>query len=121
MAICEHTPPRPPLGGVIDDLVWTAEVCHRRNLVGLLCAHGAYNAPQVSTSVWLPPDDAEKVGSALLAAVAAWRAHNEHQLHSAGRDPCIRGRHESPPPHRCHASARPRRPSSRSMAGKTST
>jgi hypothetical protein len=74
MAIHEHTPPPcPPRGGVIDDLTWTAEVCHRRNLVGLLCAHGAYNASRMSTSVWLAPDDAEKVGKSLLAAVAAWR------------------------------------------------
>jgi len=74
MAICEHTPPpRPPRGGIIDDLVWTAEVCHRRNFIGLLSAHGAYNAPRLSTSVWLLPDDAEKVGNAMLAAVAAWR------------------------------------------------
>jgi hypothetical protein len=63
----------PPAGGIIDGLVWTAEVDHRRNLVGLLSAHGAYNAPRLSTSVWLLPDDAEKVGNALIAAVAAWR------------------------------------------------
>ena len=74
MAICEHAPPpRPPRGGVIDDLVWTAEVDHRRNLIGLLSARGKYNAPRLSTSVWLAPDDAEKVGKAVLTAVAAWR------------------------------------------------
>lgn len=74
MANCEQTRAScPALAGVLDGLVWTAEVDHRRNMVGLISAHGAYNAPRVSASIWLMPDDAEKVGQALIAAVAAWR------------------------------------------------
>ena len=74
MAICEHTPPpRPPRGGCIGDFTWTPEVDQRRDLIGLLAAHGQYQSGHLSASIWLSPDDAEKVGNALLAAVAAWR------------------------------------------------
>ena len=78
MAICEHTPPpRPPRGGSIDTFadtfVWTTEIDHRRNIVGLLASRGRHDASRVSSALWLSPDDAETVGQALLAAVAAWR------------------------------------------------
>ena len=74
MATCEHTPPpRPPSGGSIDGHAWVGD--RRGDLVGLLCGPAERQAGTISTSasVWLPPDDAEKVGTALLAAVAAWR------------------------------------------------
>jgi hypothetical protein len=61
------------MGGIIGDLVWTAEVDHRRNIIGLLASRGRHDASRVSSSIWLSPDDAEKVGTALLTAVAAWR------------------------------------------------
>ena len=35
-----------------------------------------YRAVQLQASLWLSPDDAEKVGTALLAAVAAWRGES---------------------------------------------
>ena len=74
MAICEHTPPpRPPRGGSIGDFTWIPEVDNRRGLIGLHMTHGQYRDAQLQASLWLSPDDAEKVGSALLAAVAAWR------------------------------------------------
>ena len=74
MAICEHTPPpRPPSGGSIDGHAWVVD--RRGDLVGLLCGPAERQAGTISASasVWLPPDAAEKVGTALLAAVAAWR------------------------------------------------
>ena len=74
MAICEHTPPPcPPRGGVSDNFVWTTEVDHRRNIIGLLASRGRHDASRVSSSIWLSPDDAQKIGTALLAAVSAWR------------------------------------------------
>jgi hypothetical protein len=54
--------------------VWSAEIDHRRNLIGLLSAHGKYGSPRLSTSLWLLPEEAEKVGHALIGAAAAWRA-----------------------------------------------
>lgn len=74
MATCEHTPPPcPPRGGSIGDLTWISEIDHRRGLIGLHAAHGQYRDAQLQASLWLSPADAEKVGKALLAAVAAWR------------------------------------------------
>lgn len=70
MAICEHTSPQPP---PLDSAVWATEVDRRRNIIGLLVSHGRHDGARLSTSVWLQPDDAEKVGKAMLAAVAAWR------------------------------------------------
>lgn len=75
MAIYEHTPPPcPPLGGFVDDLTWTVSTNHRHGLIGLLAVNGAHDEPHTLSSLWLAPADAEKVGHALLAAVAAWRA-----------------------------------------------
>ena len=66
--------PCPPRGGCIDSTaVWTTEIDRRRNIIGLLASYGRYDADRLSASLWLSPDDAEKVGTALLAAVAAWR------------------------------------------------
>lgn len=74
MAVDQHTPPPcPPRGGCIGDFTWIPEVDHRRGLIGLHLVHGQYRAAQLHSSLWLSPDDAEKVGKALLAAVAAWR------------------------------------------------
>lgn len=74
MAICEHTPPPcPPSGGALDNAVWATEVDRRRNTIGLLVSYGRHDGARLSTSVWLQPDDAEKIGHAMLAAVAAWR------------------------------------------------
>ena len=74
MAICEHTPPpRPPSGGSIGGHAWVVD--RRGGLVGLLCGPAERQAGTISASasVWLPPDEAEKIGTALLAAVSAWR------------------------------------------------
>ena len=60
-------------GGQGDNFAWTTEVDLRRNIIGLLASRGRHDASRVSSSIWLSPDDAEKVGAALLAAVAAWR------------------------------------------------
>ena len=74
MATCDFTPPPcRPRGGVSDNFAWTTEVDHRRNIIGLLASRGRHDASRVSSSIWLSLDDAEKVGAALLAAVAAWR------------------------------------------------
>ena len=78
MAICEHTPPpRPPRGGVsdtfADTFVWSTEIDRRCNIIGILASRGRHDASRVSSSIWLSPDDAERIGSALLAAVCAWR------------------------------------------------
>jgi len=74
MAIHEHTPPPcPPPGGASDNFVLAAEVDRRRNIIGLLASRGRFDASRVSSSLWFEPDEAEKVGHALLAAVAAWR------------------------------------------------
>jgi hypothetical protein len=78
MATSEHTatPPAPLRGGCIGDLTWIPEVDHRRGLIGLHMMHGEFRAVQLQASLWRSPDDAEKVGSALLAAVAAWRGES---------------------------------------------
>ncbi|WP_428672022.1 hypothetical protein [Reyranella sp.] len=74
MATCEHSPPPcPPRGGTIGDFCWIPEIDHRRGLIGLHAAHGQTRAALLHMSLWLAPDDAEKVGKALLAAVAACR------------------------------------------------
>lgn len=66
-------PAQPPMGGSAGGFIWTAEVDGRRGLIGLIAMHGDYGAPHMGSSLWLSPDDAEKVGNALIAAVAAWR------------------------------------------------
>jgi hypothetical protein len=74
MAIERSTPPPcPPRGGSIGDFTWIPEVDHRRGLIGLHMTHGEFRAVQLQASLWLLPADAEKVGTALVAAVAAWR------------------------------------------------
>jgi len=67
------SPAQPPMGGCAGGFTWTAEVDGRRNLIGLITMHGDYAAAHLGASVWLAPDDAERVGNALIAAVAAWR------------------------------------------------
>jgi len=49
---------------------------HVRRAATVSAAHGEYRAVQLQASLWLSPDDAEKVGTALLAAVAAWRGES---------------------------------------------
>jgi hypothetical protein len=67
------TVPARPRGGTGDNFVWTTEIDHRRNIIGVLASHGRHDGPRMSNSLWLRPNDAETVGQALLAAVAAWR------------------------------------------------
>lgn len=74
MAIEHSIPPKaPPRGGCISDLTWIPEIDHRRGLIAPHAMHGQYRDVQLHASLWLAPDDAEKVGKALLADVVAWR------------------------------------------------
>ncbi len=78
----QHAPASPPppsqpaMGGCSGDFTWTAEVDRRRGLIGLIAMHGDYGVAHLGASLWLSPDDAEKVGKAMLTAVAAWRGES---------------------------------------------
>lgn len=63
-----------PSAGHVGDLTWITEIDRRRNIVGLHASHGQYREANLSSSLWLAPGEAEKLGRALLDAVSSWRA-----------------------------------------------
>ncbi len=59
---------------------WLIEADRRRGAIGLHLGAGRPGPGQVTSTVWLDPDDVEAVACALLQAVAAWRAERELPL-----------------------------------------
>ena len=64
---------RSPYGGP----TWLIEADRRRGAIGLNVGAGRPGPGQVTSTVWLDPDEVEAVAYALLQAVASWRAERE--------------------------------------------
>lgn len=59
---------------------WLIEADRRRGAIGLHVGAGRPGPGQVTAAVWLDPEEVEAVASALLQAVASWRAERELPL-----------------------------------------
>ena len=68
---------RNPSAGHVGDLTWLTETDRRRGLVAVHATYGQYRAANLATSLWLAPDEAEKLGRALLDAAMSWRADEQ--------------------------------------------
>jgi hypothetical protein len=78
MADFENTTPlRTPPEVPADQLRTLVEVDHRRGSIGLHIASDVTRAARTSTSLWLAPDRAQELAVAILAAVEAWREHQQ--------------------------------------------
>lgn len=73
-----------PHAGHVGDLTWITEVDRRRNLVGLHATYGQYREANLASSLWLAPAEAEKLGRALIDAVAGWRADEQAKAWTNG-------------------------------------
>ncbi|WP_395708541.1 hypothetical protein [Reyranella sp.] len=73
-----------PHAGHVGDLTWITEVDRRRNMVAIHATHGQYREANLSSSLWLAPDEAEKLGRALLDAVASWRSDEAAKAWTGG-------------------------------------
>ena len=69
---------RSPHGGP----TWLIEADRRRGAIGLNVGAGRPGPGQVTSTVWLDPDEVEAVACALLESVTAWRAERELPLFS---------------------------------------
>lgn len=59
---------------------WLIEADRRRGAIGLHLGAGRPGPGQMTSTVWLDPDEVEAVACALLQAVTAWRAERELPL-----------------------------------------